>query len=314
MAGLLVNPIFLSRFFKVYGGADGTDDNIDPVITGIFVSCLQISAAVGSLLAGRLGDIIGRKKCVRLGGLIYLATAFVQAFAPDFTTFVIGRTIQGLGVGFLSMTVPIIQTEIAAPHRRGLMVGVEYTFLIGGYALSTWVDFGFHYLIPQNASWQGPYFIQMGLSFILFAMSFVLPETPRWLARNGFTQECLQTLADLHTPDGNTEAPHIQQVMLEIKEAVRYEASLGQSTWIEMFTRYRKRTFVGITAQMFAQLNGINVISFYLPTTLANAGLDDRRSLLYTAANSVPYVAATILTWWLADKWGRRPLLILGGQ
>lgn len=101
--------------------------------------------------------------------------------------------------------------------------------------------------------------------------------------------------------------------MLEIKEAVKYEASLGQSTWGEMFTRYRKRTLVGITAQMFAQLNGINVISFYLPTTLANAGFDDRKSLLYTAANSIPYVAATILTWWLADKWGRRPLLILGG-
>ncbi|KAH6959921.1 putative MFS sugar transporter [Ilyonectria sp. MPI-CAGE-AT-0026] len=313
VSGLLVNPVFLSRFFSDYGGADGTDDGINPSVTGILVACLQISAAIGSLIAGSLGDMIGRKKCVRLGGFIYFATAFIQAFAPDFKTFVIGRTLQGLGVGFLSMTVPVIQTEIAAPHRRGLMVGVEYTFLIGGYALSTWVDFGFYYLIPKSESWQGPYFIQMGLAFILFAMSFFLPETPRWLARNGFTKECLQTVADLHTPDGDTQAHHVQQVMVEIKEAVRYEASLGQSTWLEMFTRYRKRTLVGITAQMFAQLNGINVISFYLPTTLANAGLSVQKSLLYTAANSIPYVAATILTWWLADKWGRRPLLILGG-
>ncbi|KAJ4191820.1 hypothetical protein NW759_016660 [Fusarium solani] len=313
VSGLLVNPVFISRFFSDFGGADGTDDHIDPNVTGILVACLQVSAAIGSLIAGSLGDMIGRKKCVRLGGFIYFATAFIQAFAPDYKTFVIGRTLQGLGVGFLSMTVPVIQTEIAAPHRRGLMVGVEYTFLIGGYALSTWVDFGFYYLIPKSESWQGPYFIQMGLAFILFAMSFILPETPRWLARNGFTKECLQTVADLHTPDGNTQAPHVQQVMVEIKEAVRYEASLGQSTWLEMFTRYRKRTLVGITAQMFAQLNGINVISFYLPTTLANAGLSVQKSLLYTAANSVPYVAATILTWWLADKWGRRPLLILGG-
>ena len=258
--------------------------------------------------------MFGRKKCVRLGGFIYFATAFLQAFAPDFKMFIAGRTIQGLGVGFLSMTVPVIQTEIAAPHRRGLMVGIEYTFLIGGYALSTWVDFGFHHLIPQSESWQGPYFIQMGLAFILVAMSFILPETPRWLASNGFPKECLQTIADLHTPDGNTQCPEVQQVMLEITEAARYEATLGQSSWLEMFTRYRKRTLVGITAQMFAQLNGINVISFYLPTTLASAGFTKEKSLLYTAANSVPYVAATMLSWWLADAWGRRPLLLLGGE
>lgn len=72
-----------------------------------------------------------------------------------------------------------------------------------------------------------------------------------------------------------------------------------------MFTLYRKRTIVGITVQMFAQLNGINIISFYLPSTLASAGFDERRSFLYTAA--------TIATWYLADRWGRKPLLQLGG-
>jgi len=81
-----------------------------------------------------------------------------------------------------------------------------------------------------------------------------------------------------------------------------------------MFTRYRKRTIVGITVQMFAQLNGINIVSFYLPSTLASAGFDNRKSLLFTAANAIPYTAATIVTWWLADKWGRKPLLILGGE
>lgn len=81
-----------------------------------------------------------------------------------------------------------------------------------------------------------------------------------------------------------------------------------------MFTRYRKRTIVGITVQMYAQINGINIISFYLPSTLAAAGLDNRKSLLYTAANALPYTAATIVAWWLADRWGRKPLLKLGGE
>lgn len=82
----------------------------------------------------------------------------------------------------------------------------------------------------------------------------------------------------------------------------------------EMFTRYRKRTIVGITAQMYAQINGINIISFYLPSTLASAGYNEKKSLLLTAANSLPYTAATVATWWLADRWGRKPLLLVGGK
>jgi MFS family permease len=230
MSGLLVNPVFVSRFFKDYGGADGTTTSIDPSITGIAVSCLQLSAALGALISGRLGDIIGRKKCVRIGGFIYFFSAFIQMFAPGFATFVAGRTIQGLGVGFLSMTVPIIQTEIAKPHRRGLMVGIEYTCLIAGYMLSCWVDYGFNFLLPGKMSWQGPFIVQIGLSFILLSMSFFLPETPRWLAKSGFMQESLQTLADLHS-NGDTQAEHVQQIFVEIQEAVIYETNLGKSTW-----------------------------------------------------------------------------------
>ena len=230
MSGLLVNPVFIARFYKDYGGADGTTAGIDTTIIGISVACLQLTAALGALIAGRLGDIIGRKKCVRIGGAIYFVTAFMQMFAPGFGVFVAGRTLQGLGVGFLSMTVPIIQTEIAAAHRRGLMVGIEYTCLIAGYMLSCWVDYGFNFTLPSNMSWQGPFIIQIVLSFVLTAMSFFLPETPRWLAKNGFMTECLQTLADLHS-DGDTQAEHVQQVFVEIQEAVIYETKLGSCGW-----------------------------------------------------------------------------------
>lgn len=235
MSGLLVNPVFVKKFFSDYGGADGTTASINPSITGISVACLQASAAVGALIAGRLGDIIGRKRCVRIGGLIYFFSAFMQIFAPGFAVFVAGRTIQGLGVGFLSMTVPIIQTEIAAPHRRGLMVGIEYTFLIAGYMLSCWVDYGFNFMLPSRMSWQGPFIVQVALSFVLLFMSFFLPETPRWLAKNGFMDEALQTVADLHA-NGDTQAEHIQNVFVEIQEAVIYETKLGKSGWLVRFT------------------------------------------------------------------------------
>ncbi len=63
-------------------------------------------------------------------------------------------------------------------------------------------------------------------------MSYYLPETPRWLAKQGFLKESLQTVADLHTPNGDTQAEHVQAVFHEIQEAVRYEESIGQCGWI----------------------------------------------------------------------------------
>lgn len=62
MSGLLVNPVFVSKFYSDYGGADGSTAGVNPTITGISVSCLQLTAALGALIAGRLGDMIGRKK------------------------------------------------------------------------------------------------------------------------------------------------------------------------------------------------------------------------------------------------------------
>jgi MFS family permease len=93
MSGLLVNEIFIARFFKDYGGADGTTSGVNPSITGISVACLQAAAAVRALIAGRLGDMIGRKKCVRVGAFIYFFSSFIQIFAPGFATLITGRTI-----------------------------------------------------------------------------------------------------------------------------------------------------------------------------------------------------------------------------
>ncbi|KAK9311383.1 general substrate transporter [Lipomyces starkeyi] len=308
MAGLLVNDVFKHRFFRSYMDPSGS---ISPNITGITVACLQVSAAIAALSCSRFCDILGRRYCMRIGGLIYFGAAFIQAFAPSLPCFIVGRTIQGFGVGFLSMTVPVIQSEIAAGHKRGLMVGVEFTFNILGYATSCWVDYGFFFHLPSNMSWQGPYFVQCSIAFLLLSLSVIVPETPRWLAANGFPTEALQTLANLHS-NGRVDQDEVVAMNIEIQEAVLYEQHLGVASWTEMFTTYRHRTFMAMTGQMFAQLNGINVISFYLATSLSKAGFSTEKSLLYAGYNSIVYIFATLPTWYLADRWGRRPLLMFG--
>lgn len=183
----------------------------------------------------------------------------------NLATLIAGRAIQGVGVGVLAMTVPVFQIEISPPHARGLFISIEYLCLNTGYLASAWVGYAFYFKSPSEISWRGPFIVQAALALLLFFWSFILPETPRWLIQNGFEAEGLWTLADLHgagdvTHSDITASFHtmIDTIAFENKE-MRTEA-----TWKELFTQYARRTIIGITSQMFAQLNGINAILHFL--------------------------------------------------
>ncbi|KAI0308729.1 hypothetical protein OF83DRAFT_1273603, partial [Amylostereum chailletii] len=155
-----VQPSFIKRMY----GKDVTLDQIqagdigvNPYLISIMVSCLNITALFSALASAYICDILGRRMCVRIGAIIYLISSFIQIFTPNLAVLIVGRSIQGIGVGMLSMTVPILQCEIAPSHARGFFVGIEYLCLNGGYALSAWVGYGFFFLMPNELSWRGPY-------------------------------------------------------------------------------------------------------------------------------------------------------------
>jgi MFS family permease len=186
--------------------------------------------------------------------------------------------------------------------------------------------------MPSEISWRGSYIVFSGLAAALFIGTIFLPETPRWLIKNGFPEEGLATLVDLHG-DGSDNDEKVVLTYQEIVAAIEFEANLGKSPgWWEIFTQYTRRTVMGITSQMFAQLNGINVrldsilaltytgltvlkaILYFLPENLLRAGFDIPKSLLYTGACSTMLVAGIIPTLFLVDSWGRRPILLIGGM
>ncbi|KAI0068961.1 general substrate transporter [Artomyces pyxidatus] len=288
-----------------------SDTGVDPFLVAITVACLNITALFAALGSAYVCDILGRRMSVRIGAVIYLISAFIQIFSPNLAALIVGRSIQGIGVGMLSMTVPILQCEIAPGHARGLFVSIEYLCLNLGYALSAWVGYAFFFAMPSEISWRGPYIVQAALAGILFAWTFFLPETPRWLIKNGFCMEGLGALADLHG-SGDMSDPAIQESYAEIAKTVAYEETLGQASWKQLFTQYTRRTVIGITCQLFAQFNGINAILYYLPENLTRAGFTISRALLYSGACALVYCAGTIPTMFLIDKWGRRAFLLVG--
>jgi MFS family permease len=143
------------------------------------VAILEIGALVASLLVGKIGDLIGRRRTILYGSMIFFVGGAFQAFATGLPMMMFGRIIAGLGVGALSTIVPVYQSEISPPHNRGKLACIEFTGNICGYAASVWVDY-FCSFIDSNLSWRIPLLCQCLMGALLGFGSLIIPESPRW--------------------------------------------------------------------------------------------------------------------------------------
>lgn len=280
-------------------------------LIGTMVSVLEIGALVSSLVVGRLGDILGRRRTILWGAVIFVIGGTFQTLAPTMTYMIIGRVISGLGVGMLSTIVPVYQSEISPPHNRGKLACIEFTGNIVGYCASVWVDY-FCSFIEGDLSWRLPLFIQCLMGALLVAGSLVIVETPRWLINHDRDTEGMHVLSRLYG-DGTGECQVARAQFQEIKETVLLHRMEGKHSYAYMWRRYRKRVLIAMSSQAFAQLDGINVISYYAPLVFEQAGWVGRSAILMTGINGIIYVLSTIPPWYLVDRWGRRKILISGG-
>ncbi|KAK9476440.1 general substrate transporter [Lipomyces japonicus] len=299
MSGIITGEYFLDYFHQPTRAQLGT-----------MVAILEIGALISSLIVGRIGDIIGRRKTIFYGSIIFVIGGAFQAFTIGMNSMILGRIISGFGVGMLSTIVPVYQSEISPPHHRGRLACIEFTGNVVGYASSVWVDYICSFL-ESDLSWRIPLFLQCVMGSLLFAGSMIISETPRWLLDHDHDTEGIIVIANLHA-GGDTEHPRAKQEFNEIKENVLLMRAEGERTYSEMWRRYRKRVLIAMSSQAFAQLNGINVISYYAPLVFEEAGWIGRNAILMTGINALVYVASTIPPWFLVDRWGRRAILLSG--
>ncbi|KAF8626000.1 hypothetical protein AX17_006723 [Amanita inopinata Kibby_2008] len=299
MSGIITGPYFIKYF-----------NHPSAIQVGSMVAILEIGALITSLAAGRVGDIVGRKGTLFSGALIFTIGGVIQTFTGGFFSMMVGRIVSGFGVGLLSTIVPIYQSEISPPSHRGALACVEFTGNIFGYAFSVWTDY-FCSFIDSNLSWRIPLLVQCIIGAILAAGSLVMPESPRWLIDMDKDREGLRVLVDLHGGDPND--PIAAAEFQEIKEKVIEERQSGvPRTYAMMWKRYKRRVLLAMSSQAFAQLNGINVISYYAPRVFEEAGWKGRQAILMTGINAIIYILSTIPPWYLVDRWGRRPILLSG--
>lgn len=238
-----------------------------------------------------------------------------------------------------SMIVPTYQSEISPAENRGKLACIEFTGNIIGYASSVWIDY-FCSFLPGHLSWRLPLGFQVVIGTVLAVGSVLLPESPRWLLDKDQDEDGMRVLADLHG-GGDPRAPRARLEYREIKESVHFMRLQGDRGYKSMFSRYwcvardpralrsftlmchigvflhfspacRYRTMIACLSQVFAQLNGINVISYYAPMVFESAGWLGRDAILMAGINGIIYVLSTIPTWFLVDVLGRRAILMSG--
>lgn len=300
MSSLLTN-----KYFKNYY------HNPSPASVGSMISILEIGALISSFEAGKVGDRIGRRRTIRMGSFIFVIGGIIQAISPNILVLSIGRFIGGIAIGFLTTIIPCYQSEISPPSDRGFYACLEFTGNIVGYATSIWVDYGFSFL-ESDWSWRSPLIIQCVMGFLLYVGSFLIVETPRWLLDHDHDIEGMIVISDLYA-DGIIEDEIAKYEFRQIKENVLIQrVEGGERSYLYMFSRYKKRVSIACFSQMFAQLNGINIVSYYAPMIFESAGWIGRSAIFMTGINALVYIASTIPPWYLVDGWGRKPLLLSG--
>lgn len=143
------------------------------------VAILEVGAFVSSLLVGRVGDVLGRRRTILYGSIVFVLGGALQAFANGMPMMLLGRIIAGLGVGTLSTIVPVYQSEISPPHNRGKLACIEFTGNIAGYAASVWVDYFCSFIENSHWQWRIPLFMQCIMGSLLAGGSLLICESPR---------------------------------------------------------------------------------------------------------------------------------------
>jgi sugar porter (SP) family MFS transporter len=268
----------------------------------IVVSIVLIGAFIGALGGGRLADRFGRRKMLIVTSLIFMAGAILCAAAMSVATLVIGRTIVGLGIGLASSNVPLYISEVSPASVRGWQVSLFQFAITIGILSAYIVDFGF----SRTAEWRWMFGLAAIPGATLFLGMLFLPETPRWNAQRAHFESARSVLARIRgTQDVDAEWDEILATLRQAEE----RGCLSDILLPEV----RPALIIGIGLAVFQQITGINTVIYYAPTIIQSAGIPSASgAILATAGIGLVNVIMTVVSMWLIDRAGRRPLLLTG--
>jgi SP family galactose:H+ symporter-like MFS transporter len=268
----------------------------------LVVGMVLVGAAAAALGGGGLSDRLGRRATLMLTSVIFIIGALICAFAGSFAMLLFGRTVVGLGIGLASTTVPVYISEVAPPKARGWQVSLFQLAITVGILVAYVVDYAF----AGSGGWRWMLGLAAVPGLILGLGMLFLPESPRWLAKHGQQEKAIKILSRIRGgADVTAEMQEIQSTL---------STTSGGGNWSDLLRpAVRPALVVGIGLAVFQQITGINTVIYYAPTILQSAGISSASgAILATAGIGVVNVIMTLVSMWLIDRMGRRPLLLTG--
>jgi MFS transporter, SP family, xylose:H+ symportor len=280
-------------------------------IKGFVIASALIGCVIGGATAGFLSKSIGRKNGLILSAICFFVSA-IGAWRPesfnffgtlDVFSFVIYRIIGGIGVGIASMISPMYIAEIAPARVRGRLVSFNQLAIISGMLIIYFVNYFIarqgneQWLITEG--WRWMFFSGVIPAGIFFVLLFFVPETPRYLAMKGKNDQALRVLAKI---GGEEQA---EATLAEIKSTLHEKNAPWLSYGFFLI-------FIGVMLSVFQQFVGINAVLYYAANIFRNMGASTDSSLLQTIIVGIVNGVFTVVAIVTVDKFGRKPLMVIG--
>lgn len=298
-------------FIKPYGFSElAANSRLGLVVSSALIGCI-----IGGLIGGIISLKIGRKKGLMLAAVLFFISALGSSMPEilvrpigeaDHTFinhFIFYRIIGGIGVGLASMLAPMYIAEVAPPAIRGKLVSWNQFAIIFGMLVVYFVNY---FIALQgddswlNATgWRWMFASEMIPASLFLVLLFFVPETPRYLVLRNDEDKALQVLTRIN---GKEMA---DSILSEIRSTVQTRSG-------KIFSFGVLVIMIGILLSVFQQFVGINVVLYYAPEIFKNMGTQTDMALMQTVIVGAINLSFTVVAIYSVDKFGRKPLQIIG--
>ena len=277
---------------------------LTPFAEELLVSAALVGAVFGSILSGRLTDLIGRRRAILITAGIFAVGSILCALATSIAVLIVGRIAIGLAIGVASYTAPLYISEMAPPKLRGGLVTLNQLAITVGILLAYVVDAAF----ASSENWRVMFAFGVIPAVALELGIAVLPESPRWLLLHDHKQQALEVLSRIRKTN---------EITAEVADILEHTES-GHGKLADLLSPVVRRVlFCGVALAIIQQITGINTVIYYAPTIFQQAGFHSAEgAIIATAGVGLVNVLMTVISIPLLDRVGRRPLLLasLGGM
>ena len=278
--------------------------SLSAVQQGFVNGALAAGAIIGALLVIKLADSLGRRRTIIVAATVFALGTVGCTFAPTFETLVAFRFIVGIAVGASSATVPTYLAELAPGKVRGLLSSLNQLMIVSGILIAYIVDAA----LSDSANWRAMIAAAIIPAAVLLVGMLRMPETPRWLLKNGREDEARAVLTSTLQGQG------VNEEFEEIKEVIRLDGQQAKGTLRDLGAKWvRPALVVALILAVGQQFSGVNAVNTYAPIMFQNLGYGASAALLAAVVLGIVKVLFTVGEMFVVDRWGRRPLLQVGG-